>query len=90
MKKGRDDKFTLKWKSIRVCPNEDFTNAMELSETKRDRLDSLDEYIDAELSVQTRIFKHMKCNEKASAKALSALRTAYESRQIDPSSSSSQ
>lgn len=73
-----DAPLAFKWKTTRVYPNEDFTNAIESSQTMRDRLDSLSEYIDAELKVQTRIFKHMGCDEKASADAIAAIRKAYE------------
>lgn len=71
-------KFAMKWRSVRVFPNEDFTNAMESSENSKYRMDTLDEYIDAELAIQKRIFKHMGCDEQASAKAIVALREAYE------------
>jgi hypothetical protein len=71
-------KFAMKWRSVRVFPNEDFTNAMESSENSKYRMNTLDEYIDAELVIQKRIFKHMGCDEQASAKAIAALREAYE------------
>lgn len=70
--------FKLKWKTTRVYPNEDFTNATESSQSMRDKLDSLDEYIDAEIRMQSRIFKHMGCSEKESTAAIWALRKAYE------------
>lgn len=73
-----DAKFVMKWKTVRVFPNSDFTNALESSQTMRNTLDSVAEYIHAELKIQERIFKHMGCNEQASTKAIAALREAYE------------
>lgn len=85
MKRSRNEEeekkhpFALKWKTVRVYPNSYFTNGMELTEHKKYKIDSLNEYIDAEIEVQKRVFSAMGCNETASAKALTALRAAYES-----------
>lgn len=81
MKRGRASGASAsghKWKTVRVIPNEDFTNAIEVSQTRKDRLNSLDEYIEIELKMQTRILKYMGCDENASAKAIDALREAYQ------------
>lgn len=79
-KKAEDEEpFSVKWKTVRVFPNADFTNATESSQTMRDRLSSVSEYIDVELRVQKRIFDAMGCDAALSAEALAALRKAYES-----------
>ena len=85
MKRGKTEEeddnklYAFKWKTVRVCPTKKMTNAMEFSETKRYRIDSLEEYIDAELDVQRRIFNVMECDKAVAEKAIAALRLAYES-----------
>lgn len=71
--------FSLKWKTTRVYPNSDFTNGMEWTETRKYPLDSFDDFIDAEIKIQKRIFEQMGCDEEKTKKALLAIRYAYES-----------
>lgn len=56
-----------------------FTNAMELEEKARDQMTSLEEWMDADLRIQARIFRGMGCDEEKSKKALRQMRAAYES-----------
>lgn len=77
-KQQNKEKFSMKWKSVRTFPNKDFTNASESTQTMRDKIDSVTEYIDIELKIQARIFNHMGCDAQASAKAIAAMREAYE------------
>lgn len=73
--------FSFKWKSVRVCPTQQMTNAIELSASKKYKIDSLEEYIDAELEEQGRIFKLMNCDPSLAKKAHDALEAAYKSSQ---------
>lgn len=77
----RQRSFSLKWSATRVWPTNNFTNAMELKETKRDKLDSFEEWLDAELALQKRMFRSMGCDEEKATKAIDALREAYQSSQ---------
>ena len=77
----RERSFSLKWKTTRVFPMDGFTNAMNLSETARYRMESLDEWMDAELRIHGRILRGMGCDEEKAKIAIAALRIAYESSQ---------
>lgn len=81
-KRQKKQPFGLKWKNVRVFPMDKFTNAMELEEKARDRMTSLEEWMDADLRIQSRIFRGMGCDEEKSKQALKQMREAYESSQI--------
>ena len=69
--------YPLRWRSVRLYPEADGSNATTLTETRKDL--SFDDYVDAEISVQRRILQGMGCDKTLIDEALSLLENAMQS-----------
>ena len=71
--------FSMKWKNVSTFPNNMFTNATEITCTTRDKLDSLDEFIDKECAMQEKVFCGMGCDSESIERAINVIRMTYQS-----------
>lgn len=71
--------FPLKYASVRVCPSDGGSNSTEIKTHKKYKINTLEEFIDAELEEQGEVLKLMGCDPLLSEAALEAMRKAMES-----------